>query len=186
MKENFPQVQVEEGDFLEKDILQLAEGKKIALVSNLPYHISSAIFFKLLEHRSLFEVLVLTFQKEFGDRLVAKPGNKVYGATSVLAQYCFDIKSLGNLPKGAFYPAPGVISQALTFVAKSGPLPVEYETFAKLVKASFMQRRKKLVNNLKKLADKPWDQLLTQIGLEKDVRAETLSVDSFVELAKAY
>lgn len=184
LRKEFPSVEMDEGDFLSRDLSTISAGQKqIGVISNLPYHISSPIFFKLLESRDRFPKLVLTFQREFAERLLAKPRTKAYGALSVLAQVCFKIASIGVLPAGMFYPSPAVASQALRFE----PNRVSPESFQKLrflVKQSFKHRRKTLLNNLKTfLPTINAHELKQRFGISAVARPEEISKETYVQLA---
>jgi len=184
LRRKFPRFEIIEGDFLEWDFPGTYPKKgNIAVISNLPYHLSSPIFFKLLSHRHWFKRLVLTFQKEFGDRLLGTPRTKSYGALSVLAQLHFKIDTLGILPPGAFYPQPEVSSQALILT----PLPsTPLFGVEKVVKAAFSHRRKKALSNLKEyFPDAPMAEVFDRLSLSSVSRAEELTKEKFVELAKA-
>lgn len=183
LRNTWPQVPLNEGDFLEVDIPRLAGGQRIALLSNLPYHISTPILFKLLESRVHFRRLVLTFQREVAVRLRAAPRTSDYSALSVLVQNCFEIRSLGVIPPGAFYPPPQVDSEGLLFT----PLPdtgLPYESLRLVVKQAFLHRRKKVTSNLAGLFTK--DDLLRFLqdrGLTPNARPEELSTADYRDLA---
>lgn len=182
LRQEHPNVPIQEGDFLETDIVKEAEGKKVSLLSNLPYHISTPILFMLLEHRVHFARLVLTFQREVAERVKARPRTSDYGALSVLVQTCFEIESLGIIPPGAFYPAPKVDSEALLLRPKpAGRVP--YENLRKLVKQAFLHRRKKLSSNISNLADKERIlKALTGLNHTENARPEELSPKDFETL----
>lgn len=187
LRKQFPNVEIYEGDFLSSDLSAISAGQKqIGVISNLPYHISSPIFFKLLEDRDRFPRLVLTFQREFAERLLAKPRTKAYGALSVLAQVCFEISGIGVLPAGAFYPRPEVASQALRFEPKR----VSPEIFQKLrflVRQAFKHRRKTLLNNLKTfLPAINANELGQRFGISVVARPEEISKETYVQLAEDY
>jgi 16S rRNA (adenine1518-N6/adenine1519-N6)-dimethyltransferase len=182
LRTRFPSVPLTEGDFLDLNVKELSEGKKIGILSNLPYHISSQIFFLLLPHRERWTQLVLTFQKEFADRVLAKPRTPDYGALSVLAQLCFETRSLGELPPGVFYPQPGVASQALSFTPLP-PLAVTYDQLALVVKTAFLHRRKKAFNNLRgQFGDKMRPEHFESLGIGPLARPEEISPTTYAEL----
>ena len=181
LRQEFPGIDLVEGDVLDADLEGRSAGLRLSVLSNLPYHLSSAILFRLAELASPPVQMVLTFQREFADRVVAAPRTGAYGALSVLMQLQFDIERLGILPPGAFYPAPGVDSEGLAFRPKGSPLAPELRS---LVKGAFAQRRKRLVSNLKKSSPAPgWEQCLEKLGVDVNARAEELSPAQFLELA---
>ena len=121
-------------------------------------------------------------QKEVVDRMVATPGSKVYGRLSVMLQYRYRMQKMFDVPPGAFTPAPKVTSSIVRMVPKevSELLPVDIDRFSTIVAAAFNQRRKTLRNALSKLLT---EEQIRQAGIEPTLRAEALSVESFVKLA---
>lgn len=160
------------------------------LVANLPYNISSQVVFRLIEHRDLFQRMVLMFQREVGERLVATPGGKDYGILSVLCQLWFEIKTVTLVKPGAFSPPPKVDSIVLNFQPLQSPRvdPVDEVLFKKVVKGAFTQRRKTLRNSL--LASgfiaEEIDLALQQAGILPGCRGETLSLQNFSALTKSF
>jgi len=117
------------------------------VVANLPYLISSEITFRLLEHP--FELAVLTYQKEFAQRLAAKPGSKEYGRLTVMAGYRASIELLEEIPPSAFFPRPKVASAVVRLTPRAKPFEVVDERmFSNVVKALFQHRRKRVRNAL--------------------------------------
>lgn len=185
LREDLPQISLEEGDFLKCDIASFDPGKKLAFLSNLPYHLSSPILFLLLEHREKFSSLVITFQKEFAERVKAKPRTKAYGALSVLLQLHFDVESAGIIPANAFHPAPKVASMALRFVPRPA-LNVPYEGLSQLVKTGFAHRRKLLQSNIKPLySQAKVGAAFEALSLPPKARPEELSPEQWLALHKA-
>lgn len=122
------------------------------VISNLPYSISSPVIAKLAEERRLFDLAVLTLQKEVADRLTCGPGSSDYGALTVFAGYHFDIKKLFLIPAGAFYPPPEVGSAVIEIRPKKKPpvrLAAKPELFFRFVQMAYSQRRKQLGNSLR-------------------------------------
>lgn len=185
LRELYPTIQVVEGDFLKVDLKALLpEGKRVRLLSNLPYHISSPVLFKLLEYRQHFVHWVLTFQKEFAERLLAQPKSKAYGGLSVVVQEFLQMESLGVIPPGAFYPAPAVSSQAVRFFP-SDRARVSESNLTSVVHSAFQHRRKKMSSNLSLDFEKPKVQAaMVQLSLLPTARAEELSVEHFVHLTQ--
>ncbi len=186
LRKKFPSVQVAEGDFLEQGIIEIvgeiAGNKKVVVVSNLPYHISSKIFFHLATIRPSLVRMVLTFQKEFAERLVAVPRTKAYSSLSIMGQSLFKMDSLGTIPAKAFYPAPTVASEAVLFT----PSPFE-EKFVKplerVLRVSFQFRRKKLINNLKRaFPPNDVDAAFSNMKLSENCRPEELTKEKFMAL----
>lgn len=179
---------VHAGDVLKTCWPQLLPEPPYTLVANLPYNISSQIVFKLLEHRHLFQRLVLMFQREVGERLVAQPGGKDYGILSVLCQLWYDIDVVALVKPGAFNPPPKVDSIVLHFKPLETPRvdPVDERFFQKVVKAAFTQRRKTLRNSLLagSFSAADIDSALAATGIDPNRRGETLSLEEFSNLTR--
>lgn len=184
LRETFPELKLLEGDVMEQDLEALSAGKRVSVLSNLPYHLSSPILFKLVEIKPRLIHLVLTFQKEYADRLVALPKTPDYGALSILIQLHFSIEKLGIIPEGAFYPAPSIASAALKLTPLMHP-ELNLPLIDKIVKAAFTQRRKKMTSNLKNtLGPSRWEEWVVKLGFDANVRAEELSKENFVALSR--
>jgi 16S rRNA (adenine1518-N6/adenine1519-N6)-dimethyltransferase len=157
-------------------------------VANLPYYISTPLLFRLLDQRGRFPRMVLMLQAEVADRLAAKPGGPDYGVLSVMAQYAADITKSFRVSAQCFRPRPEVASAMVLLRTKerTGLDQQEEVAFRALVKAAFAHRRKTIVNSLR---DEGYDQqsiveAMIQLGLSPAARAETLSLERFVELAR--
>jgi 16S rRNA (adenine1518-N6/adenine1519-N6)-dimethyltransferase len=175
--------------------------ERFKVVSNLPYYLSTPITFKLIENRERIIDMVLMFQREVADRIIAKPGTKDYGNLSVVVQYWADVYKLIDVDKRAFKPAPKVDSSVIRITPRKEPLVKvkDEELFFKIVKASFAYRRKTLKNNLKNLKIPPHptllkggigglsDEFLENIFKETNIkpsqRGETLSISDFAKIA---
>ncbi|MBR5346302.1 MAG: ribosomal RNA small subunit methyltransferase A [Deltaproteobacteria bacterium] len=160
------------------------------MVANLPYNISSPIFFRILEKRKLFRRLVLMFQKEFGERLCALPGSRDYGAPSVLCRQYFDAQIVMEAPPRAFRPAPKVTSVVVALTPLEQPrVAVEDERrFAAVVRGAFTQRRKTLLNSLRGagFAEEGLVQKLEEAGIDPRRRGETLTLEEFAALTHCF
>jgi 16S rRNA (adenine1518-N6/adenine1519-N6)-dimethyltransferase len=183
------QLVVHLGDVLKADWPELLKAPPYKLVANLPYNISSQVLFKILDHRCLFGRLVLMFQKEVGDRLLAAPATRDYGILSVLVQNWFTVSRVARVAPGCFHPPPKVESVVLRFEPRPQPLaPVADEAaFRRLVKAVFAQRRKTLRNGLLGAGYEPSsaDAALAATGLAPGCRGETLTIAQMAHLAEA-
>lgn len=158
------------------------------VVANLPYYLSTPLLFRLLDQHDCFPRMVLMLQNEVADRLAAKPGGSDYGVLSVMAQYAAEITKAFRVSAQCFRPRPEVGSAVVLLkTARQRALNRNEEpTFAALVKAAFAHRRKTLVNSLK---DQGYDQkqltgTLEALALSPSLRAETLSIEQFMELAR--
>lgn len=183
LKKHYPSLEsrIIEGDFLKIDLRKI-DSQKISIIGNFPYNISSQIFFKVLEHRSLVDEVVCMLQKEVADRIAAPHGSKTYGILSVLLQAYFEVKNLFKVSPGVFTPPPKVMS-AVIRLKRNGvtDLGCDEALFVQVVKQGFNNRRKTLRNALKNLNLSPE---IVQLDI-LDKRAEQLSVESFIELTKA-
>jgi 16S rRNA (adenine1518-N6/adenine1519-N6)-dimethyltransferase len=169
-----------EGDFLNFDLSKLFDAP-FAIIGNLPYNISSPIFFKVLENRDKIPEMVCMIQKEVADRIVAKHGNKTYGILSVFLQAFYDIKYAFTVNEGAFNPPPKVKSGVIVLKRNERiELDCNEKLFFQVVKAGFNQRRKMLRNPLKMLNVSK--ELLAQEVFTK--RAEQLSIEDFIALTR--
>ncbi len=171
-------------DFLKADIAELPDG--ISYVANIPYYITSPIIERIMFEGPVFCSALLMVQKEYADRLTASPGTKEYGILTVNVRTFALVNSLFQVSRKEFFPEPDVDSTVIELKLLSSPYVVfekrnEYRSF---VRACFAQRRKKLKNNLKAVANDP-ERLLLDCGIGASVRAEELCVDDFVRLFNA-
>ena len=154
--------------------------KNIRIVGNLPYNISSPLLFHLLNYRDSIIDMTFMLQKEVVDRIVAAPGSKVYGRTSVIMQAFFDTELMFVVPKESFDPQPKIESAILYLKTKSEPLVQNLRPLEEIVKIAFSQRRKTLKNCLKSVLNQ------SQTDIDLSQRAEMLSVKNFVTLMNDY
>jgi len=183
--ENKNKLIVNEKDVLKFDFAsfhsQQTSEKKLRIVGNLPYNISTPILFHLLGYRYLIQDMHFMLQKEVVDRIVAKPGIKNYGRLSVMLQTFCQTQALFKVPPYAFQPAPKVDSAILRLLPKTQfeNKITNFSQYEELVRQAFSQRRKTLKNTLKHLCS---TQQIEQAGLLPGQRAEELSIDDFVNL----
>lgn len=171
-------------EFLREDTRDWSHWK---LVSNLPYSVASPILVELAQAQHCPERLVATLQTEVAQRLVAGPGTSDYGLLTVLIQANYQPAGVFKIPAACFFPAPDVDSTCVRMLRRTTPALTapERDTFTKVVKRSFSQRRKMMLKLLR--ADWPEDALLAgfeRTGISHTERAEKVSVDQFVTLAK--
>ncbi len=177
---NYPGIdkRIYQGDFLRMDFNALFDGE-FSVIGNFPYNISSQIFFKILDNKERIPVAVGMVQKEVAERLASPPGKKAYGILSVLLQAWYDIEYLFTVEPGVFNPPPKVRSAVIRIRRNSRTeLGCDADTFKKVVKTAFNQRRKTIRNSLKPLMAE-YDIAPTAL---LDLRPEQLSVDQFCEL----
>jgi 16S rRNA (adenine1518-N6/adenine1519-N6)-dimethyltransferase len=155
------------------------------IVANLPYNIATRLLLAWLERIGDYEGLILMFQREVAERLVAAPHSESYGRLSVLVQWLAEAQILFDVPARAFVPSPKVISSVVRILPRAEPLaPAGKPALERVTAAAFGQRRKMLRTSLKPLGI-PVDALLERAGVVPAARAEELSVDEFCALARA-
>jgi 16S rRNA (adenine1518-N6/adenine1519-N6)-dimethyltransferase len=185
LRTEFPAMQltVHEADALDFDFRPLAPaGKKLRVVGNLPYNISTPLLFHLLDQSAVIHDMLFMLQKEVVDRMRAAPGGKDYGRLTIMLQWRCAVEKLFDVAPGAFTPPPRVESSIVRLVPHAVP-PVtvrDPERFALIVKAAFAHRRKTLRNNLSGLVN---DSGFSTAGIDPGRRAETLSLEEFARLA---
>ena len=174
-------------DFLKRNVKEDIKGyeyKQLYVVANLPYYITTPIIIKLIEDKLNVDKIVVMVQKEVGDRFKAGPGSKDYNSLSIFLNYYFDVNKLLDVNRNVFLPKPNVDSIVVSFTKKDKKLKVKDEQiFFKLVRDSFKQKRKTLKNNLKEYDLSKIEEVLVQHNMDLTVRAETISIDLFVEIA---
>jgi len=161
------------------------EGEMLRIVGNLPYNISSPLMFHLLTYAAHISDMHFMLQKEVVDRICAEPGSRTFGRLSVMIQYACKTENLFVVGPENFNPPPKVDSAIVRLVPyQSKPfIATDERLFAKLVKQAFSQKRKTLRNTLKGLLDA---EHIEQCGIDPSARAESLSVEHFVNLANLY
>jgi len=187
LREKFSQA--ENFDVICKDFLKCADDffthikRKIKVMGNLPYYITSPILFKLLDHRSDILRSVFTVQREVADRLTSEPHSKTYGIPSVLFQLYSEVEQVFTISRNSFFPVPEVDSSVIRINFFENPLyPLENEKFFRIMlKKLFSQRRKMLRNTLKTVIGKK--KLLNELSLDLTKRPENLTIKQFVQLS---
>jgi 16S rRNA (adenine1518-N6/adenine1519-N6)-dimethyltransferase len=175
------------GDALSFDPRPLLGGQTARIVANLPYNISTALLTKWLTVEPWppwYDRLVLMFQREVAERIVARPGSKSYGRLSILACWRTQARILFDIAPSAFVPPPKVVSTLVELVPRPVPLPCDRSALERVTAAAFGQRRKMLRQSLKSLGANPLA-LLEASGLDPTARAEDIPVEGFVALACA-
>ena len=152
----------------------------VKLVGNLPYNISTPILQRLMDQRALFSRMVLMFQREVVERITAVPGGKERGFLSVLVENAFDTEYLFDVPPEAFQPVPKVWSAVVRLTPKLSSTP-DHSVFRQVVSASFAQKRKTLLNNLK-VRYEDAATILETSDIDGRRRAETLTLDEWIRL----
>lgn len=191
---DYDNVNVINGDILKQDIWELAkkynDGKPFKVVANLPYYITTPIIMGFLENDSPISSITVMVQKEVAERMQAEPGTKAYGALSLAVQYYSKPYLAANVPMNCFMPRPNVASAVISLERYDEP-PVktkDEKLMFELIRASFQVRRKTLWNGIKisnslNYTREEIEKVLTDMGLDVNVRGETLNLAQFAELA---
>jgi 16S rRNA (adenine1518-N6/adenine1519-N6)-dimethyltransferase len=189
-KKDFPNVIIIEKDILKVRFKDLLSPKQAKVVGNLPYSLSSPILFKVLAEKDSVSFCVFLLQKEFAQRLCARPGSKKYAPLSIIFQNFFSTKFHFRVSAASFSPPPEVESGLVSL--KKRPLPLfliaRQELFLRFLKGAFRHRRKKLSNNLKKLRlPEPFiENILKTCGIDDSLRPEQISLSQFVHLFNCF
>ncbi len=180
-------LEVVPGDALEFDAPAYLRGDPARVVANLPYNIATALLVGWLTQPwpPWFDMLVLMFQREVAERVVAKVGDKSYGRLAVLAGWRCEAKILFDVAPSAFVPPPRVTSSVVRLIPRAQPLPCDAAALQRVTEAAFGQRRKMLRQSLKSLGASPMA-LLTAAKIEPTARAEEITVEGFVALANYF
>lgn len=190
----YENVTVMNEDILKVDITQLTrtynEGRPIKVVANLPYYITTPIIMGLFEQHVPIDSITVMVQKEVADRMQTGPGSKDYGALSLAVQYYAEPYIVANVPPNCFMPRPNVGSAVIRLTRhQTPPVTVQDEKLLfRLIRASFNQRRKTLVNGLNNSPELSFSKesitnALEAAGLPASVRGETLTLEQFATLA---
>ncbi|MGI5999729.1 MAG: 16S rRNA (adenine(1518)-N(6)/adenine(1519)-N(6))-dimethyltransferase RsmA [Candidatus Merdisoma sp.] len=181
-------------DVLKVDLTRLAEekngGKPVKIVANLPYYITTPIIMGLFENHVPVDSITIMVQKEVADRMKTGPGSKDYGALSLAVQYYARPELVANVPPNCFMPRPRVGSAVIRLTRHEKP-PVQVQDeklMFQIIRASFNQRRKTLVNGLcnapeLRIPKERTAAILEEMGLGAGVRGETMELSQFAELS---
>lgn len=174
-------------DFLKRDInadIEKYDYEYLYIIANLPYYITTPIMIKIIEENLNIEKIAVMVQKEVGNRFKAKPNTKDYNSLSIYLNYFYEVKKLTDVSRNIFIPVPNVDSVVIEFNKKENRLIADNEEiFFKLVRDSFKYKRKNLRNNLKNYDQKIIENVLKKIGYDLSVRAEQLSIETFINIA---
>ncbi|MDD3905343.1 MAG: 16S rRNA (adenine(1518)-N(6)/adenine(1519)-N(6))-dimethyltransferase RsmA [Candidatus Omnitrophica bacterium] len=187
----FPNLKIINGDILEFD-LKCVAGKKLTVVGNLPYYITTPVIEYLFTNKRFVKSAVIMVQKEVALRLLAKPGTRDYGSLSCFVQYHSRPEYIYTVKRTCFYPAPKVDSAILRLEILDSPsVDVESEElFFRVVRGSFNQRRKSIINSLSReavldVSKEKLAAILKRAGIDPAARPETLSLVDFAKLTNA-
>ena len=190
----YPNVTIYHEDILKMDIMKLVreqnEGKPVKVVANLPYYITTPIIMGLFESHVPIKSITVMVQKEVAQRMQAVPGTKDYGALSLAVQYYAAPYIVANVPPNCFIPRPNVGSAVIRLTRYEQPrVQVKDEKLMfQIIRASFNQRRKTLVNGLNnspeiKLSKEQISEAIEELGVSSSIRGEALTLEEFGGLA---
>ena len=179
LKDKYNSIEIYNKDALSLPIWRLGNGTR-EVIANLPYNISTKILTNLLKNSSKFSKLTMMFQKEVAERIIAKPGTKIYSRLSVISQLNTKAKILFDIPDTAFYPKPKVQSSLVQFIPyKKKPYNFNFEQMEKLTRLIFSKRRKMLRSIFKKEGGASF---LNSMNIDPNIRPENLTLEEFCKL----
>jgi 16S rRNA (adenine1518-N6/adenine1519-N6)-dimethyltransferase len=176
------------GDALDFDPAPLLGGNPARIIANLPYNVATPLLVNWLTIEPWppwYDQLILMFQREVAERIVASPGSKSYGRLSVLARWRSEAKILFDIAPSAFVPPPKVTSSVVRLFPRAAPPPCDGKALERVTAAAFGQRRKMLRQSLKSLGADPLA-LLAEAGIDPTARAEEIPVEGFAALTRAF
>lgn len=194
---SYSNISVIHQDVLKANILEVIKDEfkdieQLMVVANLPYYVTTPIIMKLLQERLPLTGIVVMLQKEVADRMAAAPGTKDYGSLSIAVQYYTTAETVMAVPRTVFTPQPNVDSAVIRLLKRDKPI-VEVEDedfFFEIVKMSFAQRRKTILNNLisglknGKEHKTKIESSLQHVGIDPKRRGETLTIEEFANLSE--
>lgn len=190
---DFDNVEVVFEDVMEIDLAALISekfgGSEVVVCANLPYYITSPVIMKVLESRLSIKAMTVMVQREAAQRICAAPGTRECGAVTYAVNYYSEPKTLFNVNRGSFMPAPNVDSAVIRLDIKETPQLSECEErrLFNMIRWGFSQRRKQLVNPLSALlgvSKEALKQMLSDLGISPTARAEELTLEDYIKLAK--
>jgi len=185
--QEYPNVEIINQDILRFDFKKHFSKKKVKILGNIPYYISTPIIERLINFKQVIGTVFITVQREFALRICAASGSKTYGSLSCFVQYYFKPQIILQIKKNSFFPSPKVDSCFLRLELKK-KLPLkksEEKLFFRIIRQAFNQRRKTLRNSLKNIipAEK-LQRFLCNFNLDAKIRPEKLTIQDFVNLTK--
>jgi 16S rRNA (adenine1518-N6/adenine1519-N6)-dimethyltransferase len=185
----YPNVKIINQDILKLDLKKILGRlkKRIKVVGNIPYYISSPIIEQLIKSRNKIEAIFITVQKEFAERAAGEPGSKEFGAFSCFVQYFTIPEKIFIIKKTSFFPVPKVDSCFLRLDIKRKTMlgPKQEKLLFKITRAAFNQRRKTLRNSLKKIIPREkLEKFFNTRRIDRNTRPESLNLTDFFALAK--
>lgn len=186
IKTFYPQLEIIKGDALKFDIAAFSADKKLKIIANLPYNIATELLFKWMFSLQNVELMILMFQKEVVERIVAKPNTKAFGRLAVMVNFFCETKKLFDISPSSFTPAPKVTSSLVMIKPRAKPImDVEFKELEKVCAAAFSQRRKMIKAGLKSICQdsEAW---LKRSDIDPSLRAEQLTLEQFGKLTSFF
>ncbi|OQX54693.1 MAG: hypothetical protein B5M48_00185 [Candidatus Omnitrophica bacterium 4484_213] len=188
---DFPNLEIINKDILKVDFRDLKLAKETKVIGNLPYYITTPIIFHLFKQKGVVDFILITVQKEVGERLTAKPGNKNYSILSVKAKFFSQPRVVFKISAKSFFPVPKVDSclARLDVYKEKKYFVQDGEVFFKIIEAAFSQRRKTILNCLTSnfsLSKDLGKKLLRDTNVDFKRRGETLTLEEFIKLSKNF
>lgn len=184
---NYDNVEVIYQDFLKVNVnndIKKYDYKKLYIVANLPYYITTPIITSVIENNIDVDKMVVMVQKEVGDRFKASVGTKDYSSLSIYLNYYFNVRKLMDISKNIFIPKPNVDSIVVEFTKKEQKYELKNkDLFFKLIRDSFTQKRKTIKNNLKNYDLTKIEEILKKYNQDLTTRAEQITIETFVDIA---
>ena len=188
----FDNVEVIFADVMQTELEKIVEkfgGKDVVICANLPYYITSPVIMKILESRLSVKSLTVMVQREAAERICALPATRESGAVSYAVRYYSKPSLLFKVTRGSFMPSPNVDSAVIRLdITNENHLPENIEkTLFRLIRAGFSQRRKQLLNPLcseLKIDKQALSDIFSELGIKPTARAEELTLENYVELAR--
>ena len=190
VKDSFPNLNLFNEDILEFDFKKITRVKKVKVLGNLPYYITTPIIEYLIERRRFIESALIVMQREVANRLLADPGSEDRSSVSCFVQYYTKPHYIHTIKRGSFYPSPEVDSSLLRFEMLGEPSVRvgDEKLFFKIIRGAFNQKRKSIINSLsrKEVLDISKEELaniLQKAGIDPSSRPQDLSLQSFAQVA---
>ncbi|MFT6258910.1 MAG: 16S rRNA (adenine1518-N6/adenine1519-N6)-dimethyltransferase [Rickettsiales bacterium] len=172
--------QIDESQTLNKEI----SGKKIKIIANLPYNVATELLFKWLLKIENVDLMILMFQKEVVERIVAKTNSRAFGRLAVMVNFFCTTKKLFDISPSSFTPSPKVTSSLVMIKPREKPImDVDFKKLEKVVAGAFSQRRKMIKSSLRSM-NSDSEEWLKRCGIDPNLRAEQLTLEQFGDLAK--
>ena len=192
--QNYDNVKIINEDFLkidlEKIFIEEAEGRKLKVVANLPYYITTPILERIIENKKYFSTISVMVQEEVARRVVALPNNKDYGSLTLYLEYNCEKEILMKVPRTVFMPSPKVDSAILYLKLVERDLDVDEDYLFKFIRSGFTKRRKNIMNSLSKgfvnISKEELKEILSSLELSNNLRAENLSLQDYINITKKY